>query len=129
MKKTRLLLASGLLATLIPFAALSFAKEKENEEKSEKAEKAEKKDEKEIIGSIRLKGEMKPEDLPALTKISFETALKAALAASPGSAIKAELEVEGGNLMYSFEIVGADKKITEVEIDAGNGKVLDVDRD
>ncbi len=75
-------------------------------------------------GSIRPAGKVKPADLPALAKISFESALKAALTAVPGHVIKAELEVEDGNLMYSFEIVGADKAITEVEIDAGDGKVL-----
>jgi uncharacterized membrane protein YkoI len=45
----------------------------------------------------------------------------------PGTVLKAELEVEDGCLMYSFEIVGAGKKITEVEIDAGNGKVLETE--
>lgn len=75
-------------------------------------------------GSIRPVGKVKPADLPALAKISFESALMAALVAVPGQVIKAELEVEDGNLMYSFEIVGAAKAITEVEIDAGDGKVL-----
>lgn len=79
--------------------------------------------------SIRPQGKVKSTDLPALAKVSFQQALTAALAAAPGSVIKAELEVEDGNLMYSFEIVGADKKITEVEIDAGNGKVLAIDKD
>lgn len=75
-------------------------------------------------GSIRPVGKVKPADLPALAKILFESALKAALVAVPGQVIKAELEVEDGNLMYSFEIVDAGKAITEVEIDAGDGKVL-----
>jgi uncharacterized membrane protein YkoI len=43
--------------------------------------------------------------------------------------VTGELEVEDGNLQYSFDIVGADKKVTEVEIDAGNGKVLATDTD
>jgi uncharacterized membrane protein YkoI len=80
-------------------------------------------------GSIRPAGHVKPSELPALAKISFDDAMKAALAAAPGSIIKAELEVEDGNLMYSFEIVGAHKAITEVEIDAGNGKVLAMDKE
>jgi uncharacterized membrane protein YkoI len=75
-------------------------------------------------GSIRPVGKVKPADCPALAKISFESALQAARARTPGSVIKAELEVEDGCLMYPFEIVGADKSITEVEIDAGNGRVL-----
>ena len=81
------------------------------------------------VGSIRPEGKIKPADLPALAKVSFAAALNTALAAAPGAVIKAELEVEDGNLMYSFEIVGADHKIKEVEIDAGNGKVLDIDND
>ena len=87
------------------------------------------KDEKksEAVSSIRPIGDVKPADLPGLAKISFQQALTAALAKNPGSVIKAELEVEDGNLMYSFEIVGANKKVTEVEIDAGNGKVLDTE--
>ena len=87
------------------------------------------KEEKPAAASIRASGSVKPVDLPALAKISFQTAVVNALKAAPGSIIKAELEVEDGNLMYSFEIVGADKKITEVEIDAGNGKVLGMDKD
>jgi uncharacterized membrane protein YkoI len=78
-------------------------------------------------GSIRPAGKIKPADLPTLARISFDEALKAALIAAPGKIIKAELEIEDGNLMYSFEIVGAGKAITEVEIDAGNGKVLGTD--
>ncbi len=80
-------------------------------------------------GSIRITDKVAPADLTALAKISFQQALEAALAASPGSVLKSELEVEDGTLMYSFEIVGADKAITEVEIDAGNGKVLATDKE
>ncbi len=81
------------------------------------------------IGSIRPAGKLKPADLPALTKISFADAAKAAVAAVPGSIIAGELEIEDGNLQYSFQVVGADKAVTEVEIDAGNGKVLATDKE
>ncbi len=77
------------------------------------------------IGSIRPAGKVAPVDLPTMAKISFQQALSTALTKVPGSVIKAELEVEDGNLMYSFEIVSADRKVIEVEIDAGNGQVLD----
>ncbi len=120
MKTFRLLLAAGLLGV----SSLAFAAEK-----PEKSEKAEKKEAPSAIGSIRPTGDPKSKDLPALAKITFETALAAALKAAPGAVIKAELEIEDGNLQYSFEIVGADKSVTEVEIDAGNGKVLGVDKD
>lgn len=80
-------------------------------------------------GSIRPAGKVAPADLPGLAKIRFPEAMAAALAKVPGSVLKAELEVEHGDLMYSFEIVGADHKVREVEIDAGNGRVLAVEDD
>ncbi len=121
MKTTKLLLAATLLALTVPFTVSSLsAKDKEDKEKQEKMT---------AKASIQPSGKVKPADRPALAKISFDDALKAAHAAVPGSVIKAELEVEDGNLVYSFEIVGADKSVTEVEIDAGNGKVLDIDKD
>jgi hypothetical protein len=110
----RLLCAAGCLAALVVGSVLHAA---------DKAEKPAPK------ASIRPTGEVKPAALPALAKISFQQALAAALKAAPGSVIKAELEVEDGNLTYSFEIVGADKAITEVEIDAGNGQVLATDKE
>ena len=79
--------------------------------------------------SIRADDKLKETELPALAKISAEDAIKAALAAAPGKVLKVELEAEDGGLVYSVEIVGADKVVTEVEIDAGNGKVLDIDRE
>jgi len=82
-----------------------------------------------VKASIRPTGKPKKTELPALAKISFEDALSAARAAVSGAVIKAELEIENGNLMYSFDMVNAEKKVVEVEIDAGNGKVLAVDKD
>lgn len=120
MKKFRLLLTISLLALAVPFAVSSLGAKENGKGKEEKNS---------AKGSIRPEGKVKKVDLPALAKISFDEALKAAHAATPGSVIKAELEVEDGNLQYSFDIVGADKKVTEVEIDAGNGKVLAVDQD
>lgn len=110
----RLLLVTALLAG----TAGAFAAEKKDEKKEAPA----------AVGSIRPTGGHRPRDLPAMAKITFETALAAALKAAPGAVIKAELEIEDGNLLYSFEIVGADKAVTEVEIDAGNGKVLGIDK-
>jgi len=80
-------------------------------------------------GSIRPTAKLAKVDLPAAAKISFETALQAALAAVPGSVLKGKIEVEDGTLIYSFEIVVADKSITEVNIDAGNGKVLATEKE
>lgn len=75
-------------------------------------------------GTIHPARHTKTFDLPALAKISFNQALVNALAAQPGAVVKGELEVEDRCLMYFFEIVGADRKITEVEIDAGDGSLL-----
>lgn len=111
LRKLSALLCTAALAIALP--VLASAKE-------EKAAAA---------GSIRPTKKVKAADLPALAKISFDDAVKAAATAVPGKIIKAELEVEDGSLMYSFEIVGADKSITEVEIDAGNGKVLGTDKE
>jgi len=82
-----------------------------------------------VVGSIRPEGHPKPADLPALAKISLPYAMNIALTTVPGSVVSAELEVEDGNLQYSFDIVGADKSVTEVEIDAGNGKVLATEKE
>jgi hypothetical protein len=110
----RILCATSCLAALVIGSALYAA---------DKPEKPAPK------GSIRPAGEVKSTDLPALAKISFQQALAIALKTAPGGVLKAELEVEDGNLMYSFEIVGSDKAITEVEIDAGNGQVLAADQE
>jgi len=82
-----------------------------------------------ITGSIRPEGHPKPAELPGLAKISLPYAMNAALQLVPGNVVSAELEVEDGNLQYSFDIVGADKSITEVEIDAGDGKVLATEKE
>jgi hypothetical protein len=119
-KLLRLTFAAGLLALAVPFA-LTPATAAEKKDAAEKPAP---------VGSIRPTGkDLKPAELAALAKISFADALKAALKAAPGVVVKAELEVEDGNLQFAFEIIGADKKTTEVEIDAGNGKVLDIDKD
>ncbi len=117
MKTSRLLL-------LLPFAVLFGCASPDCDKCGEHKEGG-----KTSVGSIRPAGKVKETELPALAKISYNDALKAALAAAPGSPIKGELEVEEGTLMYSFEIVGADHKVTEVEIDAGNGKVLEIEKE
>lgn len=114
---SRHIVLSGLFAAAV---CLSFAGEKNKGEKKETSH---------VTASIRVASAVKPSELPALAKITFAQALEAALARVPGSVIKAELEIEDGNLLYSFEIVNAQKKIVEVEVDAGDGKVLNVDED
>ena len=110
----------ALAALLAAVVCVASAGEKNKEEKKETSK---------VTGSIRVAHGVKPAELPALAKITFTQALAAALARVPGGVIKAELEVEDGNLVYSFEIVNAQQKVAEVEVDAGNGQVLDVDED
>src|SRR5882724_1685170 len=77
--------------------------------------------------SIRIKGKPNALERAALAKISFQDAMSAAVTAVPGKVISGELDVDEGNLEYDFEIIDSEKKVMDVSIDAGNGKVLDVD--
>ena len=61
--------------------------------------------------------------LKLLAKINAQQALQAAEAAQNGKTSSIELEAENGNLVY---VVTIDKN--EVEVDAGNGKVLYIDK-
>ncbi len=69
------------------------------------------------------------DDLTAMARISQDDARKNALATfkDPGRATvkDAELEAENGCLVYSFDIAVRGKSgVQEVQVDAGNGKVL-----
>jgi predicted lipoprotein with Yx(FWY)xxD motif len=79
--------------------------------------------------SIHPKKGAKKDELAAMAKISQEDAQKAALAslkdASKATVKEGELEAEHGCLIYSFDIAIQGKSgVQEVEVDAGNGKVL-----
>ena len=81
-------------------------------------------------GTIAVSGKLSKPQCAALAKISFDRALQAAHAALPGKVVNGELEAEDGVLQYSFEVLDAHtKQIVEVEIDAGDGHVLNIDRD
>lgn len=69
--------------------------------------------------------------LQSLAKITEAEAHKAATSAVAGEVIESELDDEDGNVVYEVEVKAADGKVTEVIIDAGNGKVLhqEVDHD
>jgi hypothetical protein len=57
-------------------------------------------------------------------KIGREQARATALAKAPGKIQGEELEREKGMLVWSFDIRGNDRKITEVWVDANSGKVV-----
>jgi uncharacterized membrane protein YkoI len=65
--------------------------------------------------------------LKARAKIDCAVARKTALGKAPGRVISAELEEEGGKLVYSFDVKQKGKKgIEEVQIDATSGDVVSV---
>jgi hypothetical protein len=69
------------------------------------------------------------EELKSLAKVTEEDARKTALASlkdpSKATVKESELEAEHGCLVYSFDIaVAGQKGIEEIQIDAGNGKLL-----
>jgi predicted lipoprotein with Yx(FWY)xxD motif len=79
--------------------------------------------------SVHPKKGASKDELAAMAKISQADAQKAALASFKGSSKatvkEGELEAEHGCLIYSFDIAIEGKSgVQEVEVDAGNGKVL-----
>jgi uncharacterized membrane protein YkoI len=68
------------------------------------------------------------DQMPA-AKMSLAQAAGAAESHSGGRATKAELEHERGVAFYRVEVVSADRKVYDVEIDAGDGKVLSTRQD
>jgi hypothetical protein len=73
-------------------------------------------------------------DLAGMARIpeaDAKRAALAALAATGKTTVKeSELEVEGGCLVYSFDIrVAGEKGVREVLVDAGDGKVLKTERE
>ena len=79
--------------------------------------------------SIHPKNGATDEELAAMAKVSMADARKAALRslkdASKAIVEDAELEVEDGCLVYSFDIAIKGKSgVQEIQVDAGTGKVL-----
>jgi len=78
-------------------------------------------------GSIRIQQE--ESTYPSMAQITLEQAKDAALSNVQGEVLKIELEEENGFLVYGVEVVGPNKTVTDVKIDAGNGDVLLVEKD
>jgi len=72
-----------------------------------------------------------PADLAARAKISLDSAKAVALARVPGGTISGgELEDEGGQLIYSFDIaVAGQPGVEEVWVDAIAGDVISVEHE
>lgn len=74
----------------------------------------------------------KTEDQAALqkeAKISLEKAREIALKKAPGKVESSELEREHGKLIYSFDIRTSKTDITEVNVDAIDGKIIAVEHE
>ena len=69
--------------------------------------------------------------LKSQAKVSKTVAERTALAKVPNGTVKEEeLEMEGGKLIWSFDIATPDSKnITEVAVDAITGEVLSIDKE
>ena len=79
-----------------------------------------------IKGSIQVS---EGDDFESLAKITFEEARTTALVEVPGATLsEGELDEEDGYLVYEFEFE-QDGQEVEVVIDAGNGAVLQVERE
>lgn len=81
-----------------------------------------------LKGSISVSGKKKS-DFADLAKISMMDALKKAQEKYPGKPIEVELEEEDGYLVYKVEIVGSDKSIMELSVDAGTGAILQMEKE
>jgi uncharacterized membrane protein YkoI len=62
-------------------------------------------------------------------KITMAQARVIALKKAPGTVRSAELENEHGKLIYSFDIATSKTAITEVNVDAMNGKIVAVQQE
>jgi len=107
--------ALGLLVS-VPLVSVSAAQKERSAQETSDSQ-----------GSIRIKGKTKAAERAALAKIDFQTAVNAAVKAVPGKVIYGELDVEDGILQYEFEIVTPNQKVMEVAIDAGDGRVFNVE--
>jgi uncharacterized membrane protein YkoI len=63
---------------------------------------------------------------PPKTKITMAAARTTALKKAPGTVKSEELENEHGKWIYSFDIVNAKHGVTEVNVDAMTGAIVDV---
>ncbi len=79
--------------------------------------------EKSVVGSIPTKNLTK-KDYLATAKVSSGQAAKAVTDAIPGQILSIGLEKEDGFLVYAVEVMGHDSNLYEVNVDAGNGKIL-----
>jgi len=81
-----------------------------------------------IHGSISTDG-IASKHYSSLAKISIGEATERAQAEIQGRILEIALESEDGFLVYSVEVQTTAKKRVEILVDAGNGKVLEVEEE
>lgn len=70
-----------------------------------------------------------PMPLDSAERMTLEAATEIALKNLPGEILESELDNEEGPLAYDFEILKADGSIWEIEINAIDGTVLNIEED
>lgn len=120
MKNTKVLV--GVATALLSLSALVASAEPPKTETMQ-AEKSESKatEQGEHAAMASSDAAMKKE-----ARISMKSARSIAIKAAPGKVQSGELEREHGNLIYSFDIRNAKGSISEVNVNAITGKIVDV---
>ncbi len=68
-------------------------------------------------------------DLANQVSMTAEQAIAIALADVPGRVVEAEIEQEGGSVIWEIEVVSTENKRFEFEIDATDGRILEKELD
>jgi len=76
-----------------------------------------------VKGSISL-ASAKNTPLPSLAKISLSQAVSTVEREANGKIVEASLGDEDGFLTYLVTVLNPDQKVTEFNVDAGNGQIL-----
>ena len=79
-------------------------------------------------GSIKVPPALKAIDFPGFAKISLIQAVEIAVKEVSGSPLRVSLVKDDGYLVYELIIVSANKELKEVEVDSGNGKILEIEQ-
>ena len=65
-------------------------------------------------------------EMAAAAKVTIDQAVKTASEKVSGTVIEAELEHKHNKLVWEVEVITAENKVMEVQIDADSGAVIDV---
>jgi uncharacterized membrane protein YkoI len=77
-----------------------------------------------VNGTIAVNKSIPKSDFPDLAKITIVEAINLAAKEIPGKVTEADLEKDDGFLIYKIKVTSPNGRITELKMDAGNGKVL-----